>query len=126
MPRLVGPIRWLFATPLGDGHQWWPWVHIDDLVRCYVRAIGDDGMHDSHNVCASQQVTNRTFMRTVARVLHRPFLDVPVPGLAVKLALGEASTILLHGSRASNTKLLATGFRFEFDDLDAALRDLLQ
>ena len=49
-----------------------------------------------------------------------------VPGFLLKIALGELSSILLEGSRASNVKLLGTGFTFRYDTLAPALKDCLE
>ena len=126
LPRLAGLARWGLAAPLGTGRQIWPWVHIDDLVAAYVRAITDPVLQGAYNVCAPEQPDNRTSMRTLARVLHRPFLLPPVPGILLRLLLGGVADALLHGSRISGSRLKATGFTFQYPELEPALRDLLQ
>ncbi len=70
-------------------------------------------------------VTNARFMRTLARVLHKPFFLPPVPGFLLRLFLGEMANIALQGSRASAEKLIRSGFRFQYPQLSAALQDLL-
>ncbi|MBL8003257.1 MAG: TIGR01777 family oxidoreductase [Flavobacteriales bacterium] len=125
LAKLALPARFGLGAPLGTGRQWMPWVHLDDLVRAYQHAIANEAMRGAYNVCASDQRTNRDFSRAVAQALHRPFFLPAVPGFLLKLALGELSSILLGGSRAANAKLLATGFAFRYDALDAALKDCL-
>lgn len=126
LPRMAKPVKWTISTLIGSGRQWWPWVHIDDLVRIYLQAIADDRMQGSYNVNASEQVTNEAFMRALARATKRPFVAIPIPGVLIRLAMGEGSAILLHGSRTSNARLLGTGFRFQHDAIEPALRGLLQ
>jgi NAD dependent epimerase/dehydratase family enzyme len=71
-------------------------------------------------------VTNKEFVKTIGKVLHRPVFLPPVPKFALKLFLGEMSGIVTEGSRVSNEKLLKTGFVFEHNKLSEALTDLLK
>ena len=126
LPKLMAPVKWGLGAALGTGRQWMPWVHIDDLVNVYRRALEDEDLRGAYNVCSGRHATNAEMMRTVARVLGKPFFLPPVPGFLLRLALGELSSILLEGSRASNDRLLATGFRFRYNDLEEALTHLLR
>ncbi|MBS1583218.1 MAG: TIGR01777 family oxidoreductase [Bacteroidetes bacterium] len=126
LPRLAAPVRWGAGAALGSGKQWVPWVHRDDLVQAYVRAITDEALHGAYNVAAPGTTDNRTLMRTIAQVLHRPFFLPAVPGMLLRAALGELSDVLLHGSRVSAQRLLDTGFRFRHPELRPALAGLLQ
>ena len=74
---------------------------------------------------SGHDVTNAELMRTLSRILGKPFFAPAVPAFALRLALGELSTVLLEGTRASNARLLGTGFRFAHPRLEDALRDLL-
>ena len=102
-----------------------PWIHLDDLVRIYHQALSDESMSGAYNVNTGQDVSNAEMMRTVARVLGRPFFLPAVPGFVMRILLGELATILLEGSRASNARLKGTGFTFAHPDLREALADLL-
>jgi hypothetical protein len=124
--KLAAPVRWGLGAPLGSGKQWMPWVHIDDLVRIYEHALFDARMSGAYNANAMGTVQNRTFINELSKALHRPCFLPPVPGVALKLALGELATLLLEGSRASNEKLVASGFEFQHPELEGALRDLMQ
>jgi uncharacterized protein (TIGR01777 family) len=126
LAKLAAPVRLGLGAPLGSGKQWMPWVHLDDLVALYMKALEDEAMSGAYNACAPEDVTNADMMRTVAKVLGRPFFLPPVPGFVLKLALGDLSSILMEGSRASNAKLLATGFQFKHPKLREALEDLLR
>lgn len=126
LAKLAMPVRFGLGAPLGSGKQWMPWIHLDDLVALYLKALEDQNMSGAYNACAPEDATNADMMRTVAKVLGRPFFLPPVPGFLLKLALGDLSSILLEGSRASNAKLLATGFQFKHPKLREALEDLLR
>lgn len=125
LAKLVAPVRFGLGAALGSGEQWMPWVHIDDLAQIYLQALTDGRFNGAYNVNTGTDVTNDGFMRTIAQVLKRPYFLPKVPGIFLKLALGELSSILLEGSRASNQRLLDTGFRFQHAELHAALTDLL-
>lgn len=126
LKRLAAPVRCGLGAPLGSGRQWMPWIHVDDLVRIYRQALADTSMQGVYNVNTGNDVTNAEFMRTVAQVLGKPFFLPAVPAFALRLALGKLASILLEGSRASNVRLLSTGFRFEHAELREALEDLLR
>jgi uncharacterized protein (TIGR01777 family) len=126
LKKLAMPVRFGLGAPLGSGKQWMPWVHLDDLVRIYQHALTNEAMRGAYNVNASEQPTNRDFTKAVAKALGRPMFLPAVPGFLLKIALGELSSILLEGSRASNVKLLGTGFTFRYDTLAPALKDCLE
>jgi uncharacterized protein (TIGR01777 family) len=121
LPKLAAPVRWGLGSPLGSGDQWMPWVHIDDLVQAYQHAMFSDDLSGAYNVTAGEQPTNREFTRTLAQVLRKPFFLPNVPAFALRIALGELSSILLEGSRAGCDRLVATGFHCQYDNLMQAL-----
>lgn len=126
LSKLAMPFRWGLGAALGSGKQWMPWVHIDDLVRAYENALFNDRMTGAYNVNASGTVNNKVFTKALARSLGRKAFLPNVPGFVLRMSFGEMAHLLLAGSRASNEKLLTTGFEFRFNDLDAALDDLLE
>jgi len=125
LKRLSAPFRFGLGAALGTGRQWMPWVHLDDLIATYTHAVADARMNGAYSVVADEQPHNADFMRAVARALHRPFFLPNVPALALRLALGELSVILLEGSRASGERLAGTSIRFSHNTLASALRQTL-
>ena len=113
------------ASPVGKGKQWMNWIHIEDLAKMYVEAIENPHYKGNYNAVADEIVTNKTFMKILAKKSHKFFLPIPVPEFILKLVLGEMSTIILEGSRASNEKIKSVGFTFKYSILNAALEDLL-
>ncbi|MBP7516041.1 MAG: TIGR01777 family oxidoreductase [Flavobacteriales bacterium] len=126
LKRLSATFRLGLGAALGTGQQWMPWIHIDDLVTTYARAVDDEHMNGAYNVVADEQPHNTDFMREVAKVLRRPFFLPNVPAFALRLAFGELSVILLEGSRASGERLAATGIRFRHTTLGSALQHALR
>jgi uncharacterized protein len=124
LPRLITPFKLFAGGPLGHGRQWWPWIHIEDEVRAIHHLIEKESAGGVFNLTAPQPVRNADFARTLGRVLGRPSI-IPAPAFALRLALGEAATIVLDGQRAVPQQLPQTGFTFHFTDLETALRDLV-
>ena len=121
LPRLMWPVKLGVAAPLGHGRQYMPWIHIDDLVAVYLKALTDSSMVGPFNAAASEQPTNREFMKITARIHHKPFWMPPVPSFIFKIIYGDMASILLEGSRVSNDKLLTSGFKFRYSKLSDAL-----
>jgi uncharacterized protein len=116
------PFRFFAGGPVGGGRQWFPWIHLDDIVRLYRQAIEDESLSGPLDAAAPEQLRQREAAREIAAVLHRPSL-VPAPAFALRLVLGEQADLLLHGQRAVSRKL--NGFEFRYRGLRAALEDAL-
>jgi uncharacterized protein (TIGR01777 family) len=123
LPRILLPFRLFVGGKVGDGRQWFPWIHIRDEVRA-IRFLLEREVAGVFNLTAPEPVRNHELAAKVGRALSRPSV-LPAPALALRLALGEMSTLLLDGQRAVPRGLLDLGFTFEFPSLDDALRDLL-
>ncbi|MFH0909584.1 MAG: TIGR01777 family oxidoreductase [bacterium] len=110
---------------LGNGRQYTSWIAIDDTVRAILHVLEKDSLSGPVNVVAPNPVTNREFTKALGRVLSRPTL-FPVPGFMLRLLLGGiADAALLASCRADPEKLTSSGFKFEYPDLDEALRIIL-
>ncbi|MFZ9937219.1 MAG: TIGR01777 family oxidoreductase [Luteolibacter sp.] len=109
---------------LGDGRQWMPWVHLDDLRAALVHAVVSESLQGPVNCTAPAPERNADFTRKLAEALHRPAI-LPVPGFALKLALGGFGGALLEGQRAVPAALETDGFHFRYPTLEAALEELL-
>jgi uncharacterized protein (TIGR01777 family) len=105
---------------LGDGRQWFPWIHVDDLVSLIVTTLADPGYRGPVNATAPEPVRNAELTRELARAVHRPAWFA-VPGPVLRLALGELAEELLGSRRAVPQRALAAGFRFAYPTLGEAL-----
>ena len=118
------PFRLFVGGPLGDGGQWFTWIHIDDLVGLYQLAIENARLSGPINAVAPDVRRQRELAREMGRVLHRPSV-MPAPAPLLRLALGEQADLLLHGRRAIPAKAQAAGYTFAFGGLHEALEDVL-
>lgn len=124
LEKLAPVFRMGIGGRLGDGRQFFPWIHEADVVGLMVHALESEAAQGPLNLVAPGSVTNDQLGKALGRALHRPVLTF-VPAFALKLALGEMSTTVLQGQRVSAAKAESLGYRFRFPEIDGALRDLL-
>ena len=128
LAKMKLPFQFGLGARLGNGKQYMPWIHIDDMVRAILFLLAGEKernpLSGSFNLTSPNPVTNSEFTRLLAAQLNRPsFLVAPAPVL--KLMLGEMSRLLLTGQRAIPERLTEAGFEFRFSLLDKALEDVL-
>ena len=111
--------------PVAGGRQPMPWVHADDVVGIYLRALDDGGWSGAVNATAPEPVSNKAFSKALGRALHRPAL-APVPAFAIQLLYGDMSEIVTKGQNAVPRRALELGYRHAHPDLDEALRSALR
>jgi uncharacterized protein (TIGR01777 family) len=126
LSKFLGGARFGLFPILGGGKQYFPWIHIADLCNIYLKAIEDEKMTGPYNAVAPDHTDNISFMKTLALVMNKPFISPPVPSLFLRLAMGESSAVALKGSRVSSEKLISSGYKFIFPDLESALKDALK
>ncbi|MCX6907006.1 MAG: TIGR01777 family oxidoreductase [Verrucomicrobia bacterium] len=125
LAKMLTPFKFGVGGVIGDGRQWMSWITLDDVIGVIGDALANGTLHGPVNVVAPQPVTNREFTKTLGRVLGRPTV-FPIPAFALRLAFGEmADALLLSSQRMEPAKLVASGYRFRFPELDGALRHLL-
>lgn len=124
LQRMLLPFRLALGGRLGDGHQWMSWIHRQDWINIALMMMDDTAMQGAYNATAPNPVTNAEFTRILAQVLHRPAL-LPVPSGLLKVLLGELSELVLGSQRVIPERLLAQGFKFQYEDLEGALKQAL-
>lgn len=117
------PIALGFGSAIGSGKQMCPWIHIDDLCALMVFAV-EQQLLGTFNALASQN-SNLEITQTIAKILRKPLWAPAIPSFAIKLLLGEQAFLVLTDLKASNQRLLETGFEFQFNNLEQALKPLL-
>lgn len=124
MKKMSQSIRMGVGSPLGNGKQMIPWVHISDLARSFDHVI-THSIDGPVNILGGND-SNKNFMKAIANTLKKPFWFPAVPTFLLRLVLGEMSVIILKGIKASNQKIVDSGFQFEFTELDETMNDLLK
>ena len=111
-------------TSLGNGKQYMPWIHIDDLCELYIKAIEDEQFKGAFNAVSPEHISNLSFSKKISKIFNYPFLALGAPSLILQIVFGEMSTIILNGSRISANKIKQAGFKFKFENLEKALKNL--
>jgi uncharacterized protein (TIGR01777 family) len=121
---LALPVRLFVGGRLGSGRQWLSWIHVDDTVSLFRRALSDPAVDGVLNATSPGAVHQIDFVRAMARRLHRP-IWFPAPTWLVKLVLGEQSALLLGSRRVAPTRALELGHEFRYATIDEAFEDVL-
>ena len=123
LKKMLLPFKLGLGATLGSGDQYMPWIHAADWTALVSWMIQNDRASGAFNATAPAPVTNRTFTRTLGRVLHRPAV-LHAPALVLRAALGELSSALLRGQRVLPAAAEQLGFRFTYRELEPALESL--
>lgn len=124
LPQLMLPFKFFAGGPLGNGKQWVPWIHIEDLVRSIVWLMDNDEARGVYNLNAPNIVQNKQLAKMLGKVMGRPAF-APAPAIALKLLLGEMAAVVLGSQRAQADKLIEAGFEFDFPHPIPALKDII-
>jgi uncharacterized protein (TIGR01777 family) len=125
LPRMMLPFRLFAGGPLGNGKQGFPWIHPADEVAAIRFLIGNEQAVGVFNLGSPNPLSNADFGRILARVMGRPFW-LPAPAFALRLLLGELSSLVLGGQYMLPARLLEMGYHFRFEKAEAALEDLFK
>lgn len=124
LQQMLPPFKFFVGGPLGDGDQYFPWIHAYDLCRSIIFAIENENFKGAYNASAPNPVTMREFASRLATELRRPSF-FKVPEFVLKLVLGEAANPVLTSKRLQPKKLQQHGFEFRFEYLREALADII-
>lgn len=124
LSRMLLPFKLCLGGRLGSGAQFMPWVHEADAVGLVQAALTDARLEGPVNAVAPGAATNAEFTRALGAALGRP-TPFPVPGFALRLALGDMASILLDSQKVVPAAALAAGHRFRHPEIGAALADLV-
>ncbi|MDD1781459.1 TIGR01777 family oxidoreductase [Enterovibrio sp. ZSDZ35] len=123
LKKMLLPYQLGLGGPIGAGKQYFPWIHIDDMVGGILYLLNTESASGAFNLTAPNPVTNKAFSQALAGALHRPHI-LFTPPFAIKLMLGEAGQLLLEGQRAVPKALLESGYKFQFSEIRPALDNI--
>jgi len=124
LKTMLPPFKLGVGGPVAGGRQYTPWIHVDDVVGIYLRAIDDADWTGAVNATAPTPVTNKAFSKALGKVLGRPAF-APVPALAIQALYGEMAEIVTKGQRVIPRRTQALGYSFRHPELGEALRSAL-
>jgi uncharacterized protein len=125
LQKMLLPFKLGIGGPLGSGDQYFPWIHLDDMVNILLTSIENESYEGPINAVAPNGVTMTEFAQVLAKTLHRPSL-FKVPTFALNLAFGESAAAVTGSQRVIPEKLNHQEFPWRFARLEDALRDLLK
>ncbi len=124
LAKMLTPFQLFGGGPIGDGNQWFSWIHRDDLVNLIISALKQENMAGKFNGTAPTPVKMNQFCKTLGEVMHRPSW-LPVPGFILELLLGEGAKVVLEGQQVLPKETQASGFQFQYPDLKSALKQIV-
>ena len=124
LPQIVRPVKFNVGAPLGSGKQWQSWIHINDLARMFLHVVSN-GLTGVYNGVAPNPATNEELTKEIAFALDKKLWLPKVPGPALKLVMGEMSTVVLGSQLVSSKKIQDDGFEFFYVNLRPAIQNLL-
>jgi hypothetical protein len=124
LAKMLTPFKLGVGGPVAGGDQPFPWVHVRDAAGALIFLLDTEAATGAVNVVAPDKRTNKTFTKTLGKVIKRPTV-FPVPSLAIKMLYGEMGSTVLEGSNPDPAKLEQLGYRYDNPRLEDALRSEL-
>lgn len=121
MTRKIGVFNYF-----GNGHQFYPWIHISDLCQLIIDVLHKPEYQGIYNAVAPQQITNKNMMKEILQTNQMKGFLFPAPTFVLKLILGEMSAVILNSNRVSAQKLIDAGFQFQFTDVGTAVKNIIK
>ncbi|MCX7728628.1 MAG: TIGR01777 family oxidoreductase [Bacteroidia bacterium] len=112
------------GSALGNGKQYMPWIHIDDLCNMIIFLLENENIQGIFNAVSDEYISNYKFSKKMAESFHAPFFLPNIPEFILKMIFGEQYQLLVTGLKTSNEKIKRAGFQFRFSTLEDALHDL--
>jgi hypothetical protein len=125
LAKMVPAFKFFAGGPLGNGDQWFPWIHMDDLISAILFILKNQDISGPVNFCAPSPVRNRDFAKALGKALGRPSF-MKAPTFMIRTLMGEMGTALMSSQRAVPDKLLKHGFTFQYPDIETAFDNLLK
>jgi len=105
LQSMLPPFYLGLGGQIGSGQQWFPWIHLDDLIGIFMHATNHP-IEGVLNGVSTQQITNKQFTNALGNTLRRPTV-IPLPSFAVQLVFGaERATMLLEGQHVTPKRVI--------------------
>lgn len=123
--KMIPAIRFFAGGPVGNGRQWFPWIHIKDLISAMLFVFDNKAISGPLNFTAPGSARNIDLVKAIAAVLHRPSF-MPTPAFLIRILLGEFGSSILASQRVMPERLLKYGFSFRYPDIKGAVSSIVE
>ena len=124
LKQTIMPMKFGFGIIFGSGNQIQSWIHINDLSRIFL-FIMQKKIEGNYNAVSNNNLTNLEFTRTISSNYSRAIFNIKIPKIFFSLIFGEMHEILFKSHNISSRKIQNIGFRFKFENLDYAVKNLI-
>ena len=125
LPKLLLPFKFFAGGYPGKGNQWFPWIHIQDVVAAIVFLIKTGSASGIYNLTSPEPVQMKTFYSEISKIIKKPTW-LTIPEFVFKLLPGGmGNDLILTSQKVIPSRLLEAGFQFNFPDIKSALIDVL-
>ena len=111
LPRIANMVKNGIGSPLGDGQQYMPWIHIEDAVSIFFNSIKNEKISGTFNAVSSDYITNSELTKKIGEVFNKKIWLPNVPSFVLKFLYGEMSDTILKGVKVSNEKIKSLNFK---------------
>lgn len=125
LAKMLPPFKLGLGGPIGDGNQFMSWIYLDDLVNIYLKAATGSNMTGVYNATAPHPTDNFHFTKALGHALRKPTL-IPVPALALKLAFGEMSSVILDSQKVVSKRLSEAGISLECETIESCMNKIFE
>jgi len=125
LSKMLTPFKLGLGGKVASGLQAFSYIHINDLARAYLFYIQNNNLEGVFNLCTPNSINNEKLTLALSQVLDRPAI-LPVPSFVLKLMFGEGMFVLTQGQNVYPSRLLQSGFKFEFETIEMVLMNLLK
>ncbi|MBF0378801.1 MAG: TIGR01777 family protein [Desulfamplus sp.] len=124
LSKMLPAFKFFAGGPLGKGTHWFPWIHIDDLLRAVLFLIENENVSGAINFVAPESIRHKEFASSLGHTLNRPAF-MPAPAFMIKTIMGEMGLAFLSSQKAKPYILNKSGFKFKYGDIESALKDIV-
>jgi uncharacterized protein (TIGR01777 family) len=121
LAKMIPAFKMFVGGSLGSGKQWFPWIHLEDLMAAILFIVEHQNVSGPINFCAPNPVRYRQLAKSLGEVLGRPSF-MPAPAFMIRLAMGEFGNVFLGSQRTIPDRLLKYGFSFQYPDIKGAIQ----
>ena len=125
LKKMLLPFKLGLGGPIGDGDHFMSWIHLEDLVNIFTKAVNDSSYEGVYNGVAPHPVDNFDFTKALGHALNRPTI-FPVPAPMLKIMFGEMSSVILDSQKVVSKRLKDNNFVFLYPSVDGALNKIFK